>query len=441
MKTTLSTILALAAVAAAPSPAFTQYTLEQVATTDKHSLYASGSILYSNGEDAIYYSTDMGYSWNTWCDDIASQLGNSKSLADACVLSPSTAVITVRSDSSDSSYVYKTTNTGQTWTMKYATEISQLAYSTRSVSGVSFTDALNGWAYGKGLILKTSNGGESWQQQFAHYESPYNSDYLTELFPVDAQRAWTSGYGASILHTSDSGDSWTYQYANDTATAGNMADDPCYYIYGIHFNSPQHGVASAAHGAYLSTSDGGQTWTPHYTGFPNDNVAAFCVDNSVIWLVGGDYCDNTGCYSGQSILYSENNGLSWNSLIASTTGPIGANNDFRDVWFFNANLGYTTRGDGSLWRIVRDVTGINEQTAGALTVVPNPADELVTVQLPGQFSASAIVLTSLHGEVVRELNAQSGPVAVDLSGLGSGVYILRAADAGGNVLQAKVVKR
>ncbi len=415
-----------------------QYLLEVVPATDKYTLQGDGNMLYSRGSDAIYYSSDSGYTWNTWCTNISQQLGANRSLSSAFVLDAATAVITARATASDTTFIFKTIDSGQSWQLKHTGVISQLAYSTRTISGVYFSDAMNGWAHGKGLILHTSDGGETWQQQFAHYESPYNSDYLVDMFATDAQHAWAAGYGAAIVNTVD-GTTWSYQYANDTGTYGNTADDPCYYIYNIHFNSPQRGYASSAHGFYLKTTNAGQSWTPETTGFPNDNKATFSVNDSLVWMVGGDWCDNNGCYEGQSVLYSLDGGQSWLSL-HDTTGAVGVNTDFRDVFFFDENLGYTTRNDGKIYRIRNVGVGIEEFSPSLVSVSPNPTTDVVNLHLPDRFNAVSVRVLTIHGQTAHEQRG-TNLSQIDLSGLVPGVYLLLISDNTGATVQARVVKK
>jgi photosystem II stability/assembly factor-like uncharacterized protein len=66
-----------------------------------------------------------------------------------------------------------------------------------------FPDDLIGYAAGAsgaGAILRTDDGGVSWQAQAAHASRPLN-----DIFFVDALRGWAVGDGGTIVHTARGG--------------------------------------------------------------------------------------------------------------------------------------------------------------------------------------------------------------------------------------------
>lgn len=71
-----------------------------------------------------------------------------------------------------------------------------------------------GWVVGdNGTILKTNNGGESWD--------PLNSgvsDHLKGVFFLDAEHGYACGEAGTILYTEDGGQSWTPQDSGVTTT-------------------------------------------------------------------------------------------------------------------------------------------------------------------------------------------------------------------------------
>ena len=82
------------------------------------------------------------------------------------------------------------------WELRNAGAINQL-------SGVCFPDDLIGYAAGvsgAGTILRTDDGGVSWQAQAAHASRPLN-----DIFFVDTMRGWAVGDGGIIVHTARGG--------------------------------------------------------------------------------------------------------------------------------------------------------------------------------------------------------------------------------------------
>ena len=88
-------------------------------------------------------------------------------------------------------------------------------------------------------------------------------------------------------------------------------------------------------------------------------------------------------------------------------------------------------------------TEVSPADDAALTVYPNPTDDLLFVELRGAGIAN-VALYDLQGRVVETLRAtslQNGTAALDVKSLPAGVYVLRVKDAEGREYQQKVVRR
>ena len=77
-------------------------------------------------------------------------------------------------------FIYKTTNGGANWTMKPS-------ISTANMYSVYFYNADRGWVAGNNVVLGTTNGGNSWTQQFTSTAS------LSSIHFCDSLNGWTSG--------------------------------------------------------------------------------------------------------------------------------------------------------------------------------------------------------------------------------------------------------
>jgi photosystem II stability/assembly factor-like uncharacterized protein len=175
----------------------------------------------------------------------------------------------------------------------------QTSGSTSHLAGVSFPDALHGWAVGgAGTILATSDGGAHWTPQ------PVDpSSWLSGVSFADASHGWAVGTGeggAIILATGDGGAHWTAQTAGEPGSAGCEAN-----LSGVCFPDPSHGWAvggsSTYGGTILATSDGGAHWTVQATGANFGLSAASFPDASHGWAVG----------MGDTILATINGGETW----------------------------------------------------------------------------------------------------------------------------------
>ncbi len=91
--------------------------------------------------------------------------------------------------------IFKTTDGGTTWVKK-----SQ-SLTTQQLNGVFFSDASNGWAVGNaGVILHTTDGGETWATQQSG-----TSQNLNEVFFTNSTYGWIVGDNGVILRTTDGG--------------------------------------------------------------------------------------------------------------------------------------------------------------------------------------------------------------------------------------------
>ncbi len=73
------------------------------------------------------------------------------------------------------------------------------------LADVFFLDTGTGWAVGQdGVIIKTTNGGQTWSRQTSGTTS-----YLNAIHFADANHGWAVGRDGNILSTADGGTTWT----------------------------------------------------------------------------------------------------------------------------------------------------------------------------------------------------------------------------------------
>ena len=166
----------------------------------------------------------------------------------------------------DSGLVLKTTNGGSGW-IELPSNISEKLYS------VYFESPLLGWAVGKNIIYKTSDGGINWQ------EKKRDNSWYYDLYFVDQNNGWVAGdssaYGV-ILRTSDGGDSWTKIFETYFG-----------YLSSIKFASQNIGYAVGENSIVAKTSDGGSTWFDIVVISQGnyDWQDVYFVDDNIGWLV------------------------------------------------------------------------------------------------------------------------------------------------------------
>ena len=179
--------------------------------------------------------------------------------------------------------LYQTTDGALTWTN---ISIPVLAPFTRYLD-IYFFDELNGWITTQNLdyILKTSDGGQTWQQQIINNNVILCSDIqfispnegwlliagslhhttdggttwaeigypqfagLGDIEVLDHQRIWAAGSNNAVYYSDDGGWTWTFK---GPALASFFPD-----YEQIMFFDDQYGMLLNYH---QTTSDGGQTW-------------------------------------------------------------------------------------------------------------------------------------------------------------------------------------
>ncbi len=133
--------------------------------------------------------------------------------------------------------ILKTTDGGFTWN-------KQFTHVNNNLHSIYFTDPNTGWAVGNdGIILKSTDGGVHWISQ----PSP-TKDSLFSLQFINKSLGWAVGSGGVILHTSN-GNDWSIQPDQNTNSLNS-----------VFFISKDTGSAVGSNGTILYTVNGGDYW-------------------------------------------------------------------------------------------------------------------------------------------------------------------------------------
>ena len=205
------------------------------------------------------------------------------------------------------SRIYKTTDAGKSWKLQFKNE-DEKAF----LDAMSFWDANHGIAFGDSVdkqfyILTTADGGNTWSRVPTDKLPPAQENEGafaasgTNMALFGKSHAWI-GTGAAaksrVLRTSDGGRTW--QVADTPLASG-----PSSGIFSIAFRDAKHGVIAG--GDYTKeqeainnlavTSDGGATWTlvKGLSGFRS--VVAYVPGQKTLIAIGpsgGDYSLDDG---------------------------------------------------------------------------------------------------------------------------------------------------
>ncbi|NNL19832.1 MAG: hypothetical protein HKO83_00710, partial [Ignavibacteriaceae bacterium] len=119
-----------------------------------------------------------------------------------------------------------------------------------SLTNLIFVNGSSGWAAGElGTIIKTSDGGRSWQVQ--NSTVPY---FITDIYFVDENHGWAVTvkevfpFNTLVLKTTNGGEEWIAEDFQDSSA----------FMRTIFFFDSLHGFIG---GSYIAeTTDGGSTW-------------------------------------------------------------------------------------------------------------------------------------------------------------------------------------
>jgi photosystem II stability/assembly factor-like uncharacterized protein len=214
----------------------------------------------------------------------------------------------------------------------------------QDLNGVSFADAANGWAVGKGgTLIATTNGGESWHLLAA----PAGQDLYGVSF-LDTSKGWIVGNNKTLLKTVNGGASWSaLTFPAGAPTLNDVAF--------VNTTPGPTGYAVGSGGTILKSLDGGNSWGAQLTGTTKNLLAVSFPDASHGWAVG---------QSG-TILTTSNGGSSWTALASPTTNDltgvsfVPSGGSFKGVVVGKSGTIFSTADGGATWLALNSPTTQN----------------------------------------------------------------------------------
>ena len=255
------------AILAAPAGTASWQIKSELRAQDFHTIsFPSASVGYVFGEFHGYKSVDGGNSWK--------KLDVNTVVTGAWFTNEQTGYV------ADGYNIYKTTNGGNSFTPVYSVDVNGTAYLRKIVAASSGTLV----AYSSfGKLYRTANSGASWS---VVYDQPLNQ--LMEVTFATAQVGYAVDLLGKVLKTTNGGASWTNVYT--WPGAGEFFNT-------IAFVSASTGYIGGKDGLLLKTTDGGVSWTPVFGGLPSsirrlefvsvDKGYAFLEEGSVYETVDG----------------------------------------------------------------------------------------------------------------------------------------------------------
>ncbi len=307
---------------------------------------------------------------------------------------------------SDYSYfLWRTTDGGNSWEETSIPEVYAL----------TFFDSLTGFAGGDS-IYHTTDGGESWQSGYIKPDVRFG---VTDIYFIDEQYGWAVGGSSNywdngiILKTINGGKTWQVN-KHPTSIIGNA----------VYFNDSIYGIIVGFNpfsgGLVRITSDGGETWISPgvFDSWLNDVVFT---DDSTGWVVG-DY---------GFIWFTEDRGSTWERIETETQADLNRIvfvEDGEVGYIFgddNTLLRYDKTTD------VKEDGDIVPSKFKLYQNYPNPFNPTTTINydIPQDGTVTLIIYNALGAEVTTFVNETQSKgrykVTFDASRLSSGIYFYR----------------
>jgi photosystem II stability/assembly factor-like uncharacterized protein len=216
----------------------------------------------------------------------------------------------------------------------------------------TFLNAKIGYAIGQSGIIKTIDGGNSWNELNINTNS-YTR--LNALHFMNEQTGWAVGEYNRIITTSDGGNTWKDITRNDYW--GGRFDNT---FYNVFFIDSKIGWITEIGGLTLKTVNGGTTWTPQVNYDYNDYV----------YLYGTAFSDANTIWSTDffgKIRKSVNDGKTWTvtyNLDVDDPSNKNLSRLFSSIYFVDAKNGWAvgdkglmvnTVDGGKTWTLRKDI--------------------------------------------------------------------------------------
>ena len=395
--------------------------------------FADDSVGYASAElGVVYRTTNSGQNWTR-----VMNLGFPYYWYGVCAVTRDTVIVTGFDNTAGTGIYRWSFDRGANWGTIVVLDTGNW-FSTVRFADPQHGIIVAGW---NGAIWRTDNGGLNL------------ADW--SYVQIDPERGWFAGNfpflpnlhsyltGITFCHSRDAGVNWDVVHSIDPVFDG-----------GVAFPDTMHGwtgggqISSPVLGWIHRTTDAGLTWSDRLIETPEPIRSLLFLNETLGFAVGGNI------YSGLGAIYSTvNAGDSWRRDVNTQAEMKGidakpARSDSIDVWCAGFNSSFT----GFIYktRIGFPATGVsNPPTAyrppsTALRVWPNPVRGRVNLDFdaePGRVSvfdalgrrvrtfgclgtASEAILRGSAGTARRSRYRAGGSLALDLSGLAPGCYVV-----------------
>ncbi len=226
-----------------------------------YGLASNGTGIYAVGyEGKIYIKNDSGPGnwqrvqapeWETWMQAVAFP-------------APDKGYI-VCGEGYRAGRIYRTDHTGN---------ISLVDSFEYQLSDITFPTAETGYVCGYGAVMKTTDGGSTWQLLNV------KGDFFKSISCLGPDEVWCVGYNGTIIHTADGGASWEKLRNGDNPLLKK------YRLRSVAFRDRNTGYAAGDKGLIIKTTDGGKHWSEMEHLTDSDFKSMALHPDGSLWLTG-----------------------------------------------------------------------------------------------------------------------------------------------------------
>lgn len=410
------------------------YYPRQISIVNEDVVWAWGTGAVANS-DYCSLTLDEGLTWNS----VQINLPPATQISSLHATSATTAYIsTFANEPTGVTGVWKTTNSGTTWTQIGSADFPALMFT----NFVHFFSANNGLVVSdpdsNGFqIYRTNNAGANWTQvPAANIPAPLPYEYgYTSVLRTKNNGIWFGTNKGRIFYSYDAGATWTV-YQSPVSDFGNANISGSY-----DFRSAYEGVLVTNDFHFYRTFDGGVSWNQEFptTAYRNFETVFVPNTNNTYFSIGQDSELTT---RGSS--YSTDGGLNWIDLNDVDADPVLP----YSVKFASGTVGFcigTYESDPLTLRFFRLTDPMNRLLKNTafnqtqFTLSPNPVQDFAKISASNPMTR--VTVTDLTGKTVLTQTVNATETALDLSGLQTGIYVAKISAENGFGQSIKIIKQ
>ncbi|MGL2965388.1 T9SS type A sorting domain-containing protein [Flavobacterium sp. XGLA_31] len=384
---------------------------------------------------AFTKTTDAGANWTPGTIEMGDPLLEINNIT---AVSDQVAWVSALVPADGNGVIYKTIDGGQTWEQQNGIEFTTSGES--FLNGVHFFDANEGLAYGdpeggEFEIYRTIDGGTTWTRvPGASLPNPLTNEYGYNGGNVAVgNTVWLPTSRGRILKSTDRGITWTVSQSPLTDFGGLIVTTSTGRMYftnnntGIIVGSLNSTATTPTYKIY-TTTNGGTTWSTGvtYTGY---RLMAYVPGTTTLVACGaGTSSGGTGSS------YSNDNGVTWTSIDTGEQRLSPAFLNGSTGWCGGFSADSVTDG---IFQFSGNLA--NPQFASsAFKVYPNPASSMVTISAE-QLDSYNVKVTDITGKVMLNKEFSGVENTVDVTNFSAGVYFFEV-NSGNKSQTIKIIK-